>query len=228
MSTFYISNKGLTTLKGVRFLKNVTELICSGNRLTSLEHCPANITKLYCSWNQLTSLEHCPASVTILVCGHNQLTSLEHCPASVTELNCCNNHLTSLKHCPASVTYLDCSNNQLTSLENCPASVTYLNFSDNQLVSLKHCPACVTELYCHNNLLSDEYKDLSFFEIHKINRKKSFLKGLKIIQKLVQNSMSKRIQKKWRWWFYDDLDSEGISRFARGAVDELSDFISKN
>ena len=145
MSTFDISHIGLTTLKGVSFPKNVTKLYCSGNKLTSLEHCPASVTLLFCNSNQLTSLEHCPASVTYL--------------------------------------------------------------------------------YFNGNPLNNEYNGLSLIEIHKLNRKKSFQKGLGIIQKMVQNSMALKIQKKW-WWWYDTMDGEGISRFCRRAVDELNDNIS--
>ena len=202
MCLFDISFKGLTTLKEVHFSENITELNC------------------YC--NQLTSLEHCPASVTVLHCGYNQLTSLKHCPASVTKLYCSGNQLTSLEHCPVSVTKLDCRNNQLTSLEHCPASITYLDCGYNQLISLEHCPASVTILYFNDNPLNNEYNGLSVIEIHNLNRKKFFQKGLGIVQKMIQNSMAKRIQKKWRWWFYDDLDGEGISRFCRRVVDELN------
>ena len=70
------------------------------------------------------------------------------------------------------------------------------------------------------------YKDLSLFEIHNVYRGKTFLKGLVIVQRIFQNSIARRIQQKWRWWFYDDLDSDGISRFARRSVDELNDNIS--
>ena len=164
MSTFYISNKGLTTLKGVSFPENITILCCYGNQLTSLEHCPASVTVLYCRNNQLRSLEHCPTSVTTLSCYDNQLTLLEYCPESIGIL-------------------------------------------------------C-----CYNNPFYD--KDLSLFEIHKINRNKRFLKGIKIVQRMFLNSMARRIQQKWRWWFYDDLDGDGISRFARRSVDELNDNIS--
>ena len=157
-----------------------------------------------------------------------RLTTLKdiHFPENVTILSCKNNHLTSLEYCPATVTKLYCEDNQLTSLEYCPVSVTKLDCGDNQLTSLEHCPASVIDLYWANNPLNDEYKDLSCNEIHKLNRKKSFQKGLGIVQKMVQNSMAMRIQKKWRWWFFDDLDDEGVSRFCRRAVDELNDNIS--
>ena len=80
---------------------------------------------------------------------------------------------------------------------------------------------------CRNNPLNDKYKDLSLFEIHNVNREKTFLKGLVIVQRIFQNSIARRIQQKWRWWFYDDLDSDGISRFAKRSVDELNDNISE-
>lgn len=40
MVKFNCKGKGLITFKGIIFPENVTELDCSENRLTSLEHCP--------------------------------------------------------------------------------------------------------------------------------------------------------------------------------------------
>ena len=120
------------------------------------------------------------------------------------------------------------SNSGLTTLKDVhfPKNVTELYCEWNQLTSLEYCPAGVTRLYCGNNPLNDEYNGLDLSKIHKVNKKKSFFKGFVIIQKMIQNSMAMRIQKKWRWWWYDTIDDEGISRFCRRAVDELNDNIS--
>ena len=96
---FDLCNKNLTTLEYIDFPDDITELDCSGNQLTSLEHaglcpasapgaCPPNLQILYCNcnFNQLTSLEHCPQSLQVLYCNANQLTSLEHCPQSLQKL----------------------------------------------------------------------------------------------------------------------------------------------
>ena len=200
MSAVDISKRGLTTLKYVDFPESVTELHCKYNQLTSLEHCPASVIELYCECNQLTSLEHCPKSIT-LDCSNNKLISLKYCPVTLLGFTCARNQLTSLEYCP-NVAQLICLCNKLTSLLYCPASVTYID--------------------CWNNPLYDEYKNLEIKEIHKLNKKKLFMQGLKIVQKMIQNSMAMRIQKKWRWWWYNDLDNDGISRFARFEVDKLN------
>src|SRR3989338_4931366 len=131
MVLFDISNKRITTLEGIVFPKNITELDCSYNQLTSLEHCPKNLQKLDCRNNQLTSLEHCLWNLQKLKCYNNQLTSLEHCSYNLQILDCRNNQLTSLEYCPWNLQKLYCQNNQLTSLE--------------------HCPWNLQELYCINN-----------------------------------------------------------------------------
>src|SRR3989344_1924529 len=113
MVLFDISNKRITTLEGIVFPKNITELDCSYNQLTSLEHCPKNLQKLDCRNNQLTSLEYCPWNLQKLYCQNNQLTSLEHCPSNLQQLYCSNNQLTSLEHCPWNLQELYCRNNPI-------------------------------------------------------------------------------------------------------------------
>src|SRR5205085_2339794 len=189
---FDISFKGLTTLKGIEFPPNITELYCNSNRLTTLEGCPPSITTLYCNNNRLTTLEGCPPSVTKLKCCDNQLTTLEGCPPNVTTLDCCGNLLTTLEGCPPNVIKLDCFYNQLTTLEGCPLNVTII--------------------YCHRNMLVDPYKDKSLPEIHNINRIKALKKGISLLNRLISAS---KIQRFWRKWWYEELDSENISRFIR-------------
>src|SRR3989338_4761934 len=133
MVLFDISNKRITTLEGIIFPKNITELICFSNKLTSLEHCPRNLQKLDCRFNKLTSLEHCPPNLQMLNCSYNQLANLEHCPQSITELNCGFNYLTSLEHCPWNLQILNCYNNQLTSLEHCPPNLQILDCRNNPI-----------------------------------------------------------------------------------------------
>src|SRR3989344_5748060 len=113
MVLFDISNKRITTLEGIVFPKNITELDCSYNQLTNLEYCPCNLQKLYCYNNQLTSLGHCLCNLQQLYCYNNQLTSLEHCSYNLQILDCRNNQLTSLEHCPWNLQELYCRNNPI-------------------------------------------------------------------------------------------------------------------
>src|SRR5207237_377458 len=143
------------------------EFDISSRNLTTLKDIdfPSNITTLNCSGNQLTTLEGCPPSVTTLYCYGNQLTTLEGCPPSVTILDCYGNQLTTLEGCPPSVTTLYCYGNQLTTLEGCPPNVTIINYSYNPL--------------------TDQYKDKTLDEIHKINRIKALKKGISLINNLL-------------------------------------------
>lgn len=53
-----VSNLGISTLKGLEYFTNLTELNCSKNQLTSLNvDLLINLTSLNCSWNHLTSLD---------------------------------------------------------------------------------------------------------------------------------------------------------------------------
>ncbi len=145
-------------------LVNVTELDCSGCRITSFEglHAPL-LTKLVCSYNNLTSFEHLHAPLlTELVCWNNHLTSFEylHAPA-LTTLDCGQNNLTSFRHLHTPLlTILTCGRNNLTSLAHLHAPLlTILGCFDNNLTSLAHLHApLLTILYCgRNNLTSFEY-----------------------------------------------------------------------
>jgi len=134
-----IYNKNITSLKEYfetrecGDIRQITELECSWNQLTSLEGCPPNVQQLLCSNNMLTTLKGCPSSVKNLQCQGNQLTTLIGCPSSVKVLYCCYNRLASLEGCPENMYILFCSNNHLNNLDWCPRNVSYLNYNNNPL-----------------------------------------------------------------------------------------------
>ena len=197
MVEFDISNFHLTSLIGVTFPENVQKLYCYHNQLTSLEGCPPSVQELYCRNNQLTNFEGCPPSVKILDCDDNQLTNLKGCRPSVQQLYCCNNQLTSLKGCPPSVQRLNCFNNQLTSLKGCPFSVQ--------------------QLWCNNNPLNSEYHNKSLEEIHKINQIKAYRKGILKLNSIIFTTV---IQRCFRYYYYDKLNSNGISLFCLRSMED--------
>ena len=100
VTSINVSDKGITSLKGVEYLTALTQLYCGSNQLTSLDvsHNTA-LTGLWCYINQLSSLDvsHNTA-LEYLFCHYNQLPSLDV------------SHNTALK-------YLECYNNQLMSLD---------------------------------------------------------------------------------------------------------------
>ncbi len=160
---------------------NVTSLVCSNSRLTSLSINMPVLTLLDCTWNGLTELDmsKCTA-LKQLECADNYLTSLNvsQCPA-LTVLSCSDNFISTLNisNCTAltylychnnhSINALDvskcseikrlgCSNNKITSLNLARCTgLEFLNCESNDLSSLNlnKCPA-LKMLYCGNNSLT--------------------------------------------------------------------------
>lgn len=60
---------------------------------------------------------------------------------------------------------------------------------------------------------------------------KDFYKGLDLIRTVYKNKCARRIQRFWRKWWYDDLDSNGVSRFCKQSMREYyshNDIIKRN
>jgi len=159
---------------------------------------PPNVTTFDCDGNRLTTLEGCPPSVKTLYCSYNQLITLKGCPPSVKTLYCHRNQLTTLEGCPPSITILYCSSNQLTTLEGCPPTVIKLDYYKNPSV--------------------DQYKNKTLDEIHNINRIKALKRGISLINNLLS---ALKIQRCWRKWWYEELDSDGVNRFIRKSFIEF-------
>ena len=90
----------ITNLKGIRHLKYVRDLNCSGQELTTLDlELNMRVEKLNCAGNQLTDLLLRPTGTSLkyLDCSVNKLTALDLSKSSeLTELSCSSNKLTSL------------------------------------------------------------------------------------------------------------------------------------
>ncbi len=116
------SNLDISSLQGIEYFTELTNLNCYNNQLTSLDVSKnTKLTKLKCNSNQLTSLDVSKnTELTSLVCSsNNQLTSLDVSKnTELTQLVCDDNRLTSLDvSCNAKLAILQCQNNQLTSLD---------------------------------------------------------------------------------------------------------------
>ena len=141
----------------IGFFRNLEELDCSENDITSLDISNnPKLTYLDCYDNQLTSLDVSNnTALTTLSCSYNQLTSLD--VSNNTELEyliCYRNQLTSLDLSNnKKLTGLTCDSNQFTSLDlsNNP-ELDYLCCDNNQLTSLdlSNNPK-LNEIYCSNN-----------------------------------------------------------------------------
>jgi Leucine-rich repeat (LRR) protein len=149
-----VSSKMIGSLEGIQYLKNLKELNCSYNQLTSLPSLPSSLTNLNCIWNQLSSLPSLPSSINGLVCFNNQLRSLPSLPSSLNYLNCENNQITSLPSLPSSLVVLECGLNQLTGLPILPSSLQRLYCFGNQLTSLPSLPSSLGAIWIQNNQLS--------------------------------------------------------------------------
>ena len=156
-----VSNKNITTLKGIEYFSKLETLYCNKNKLSSLDVSQNTaLTYLDCSENQLTSLEVSDnTNLMMLLCYQNELNSLDvtRNPALIT-LNCSKNNLTSLdvsKH--TALTNLKCSENQLTSLNvSKNDNLETLYCDQNQLTNLDVTQFIrLQELYCFGNQLTE-------------------------------------------------------------------------
>ena len=155
-----VSEKGISSLKGIEYFTALTKLYCAHNRLTELDiSCNTSLTALNCWANQLSALDVSRNSaLTDLSCADNQLTALDvSSNSTLTSLWCAYNQLTILdiSHNTA-LTWLSCDSNQLTSLNiNRNTALTELYCNNNRLSSLDiSCHTALTELDCSNNQLT--------------------------------------------------------------------------
>ena len=158
----------ITSLRGIKYLKYVKDLNCSGQELKTLNlELNSRVEKLNCSGNQLTDLWfHKGSSLRYLDCSVNQFTALNLSKnPELTELSCGNNKLTSLDlSANTKLQKISAGSNKLTALDtrNLP-ELTYLNLWGNhdlksidvskntklEFLSVSHCK--LTSLNVSNN-----------------------------------------------------------------------------
>ena len=155
-----VSQKNITTLKGIEYFTALMRLYCYGNQLTSLDVSKNTaLTDLSCSDNQLTSLDVSKnTALTDLSCSDNQLTSLDVSKnTALTRLVCYRNQLTSLDVSKnTALTFLSCDDNQLTSLDvSKNTALEKLSCAKIHLTSLDLSKnTSLTSLSCSNNQLT--------------------------------------------------------------------------
>ena len=127
----------ITSLMGIRYLRYVKDLNCSGQELKKTLNLEQNsrVEKLNCSGNQLTGLWfHTGSSLRYLDCSVNQFTALDLSKnPELTELSCSSNKLTSLDlSANKKLQKIVAQTNALTTLDtrNLP-ELTYLNLWGN-------------------------------------------------------------------------------------------------
>ena len=112
----------ITSLMGIRYLRYVKDLNCSGQELKKTLNLEQNsrVEKLDCSGNQLTDLWfHKGSSLKYLNCSVNKFTALNLSKnPELTELYCSNNKLTSLDlSANTKLQEINASSNKLTALD---------------------------------------------------------------------------------------------------------------
>ena len=159
----------ITSLMGIRYLRYVKDLNCSGQELKKTLNLEQNsrVEKLNCSGNQLTGLWfHKGSSLKYLTCSVNEFTALDLSKnPELIELSCGNNKLTSLDlSANKKLQKIVAGSNKLTALDtrNLP-ELTYLNLWGNhdlrsidvskntklEFLSVSHCK--LTSLNVSNN-----------------------------------------------------------------------------
>ena len=173
----------ITSLRGIKYLKYVKDLNCSGQKLTTLNlELNSRVEKLNCSGNQLTGLWLDPRgnSLRYLTCSVNELTALDLSKSpELTELSCGNNKLTALDlSANKKLQKIVAGSNKLTALDtrNLPEltdlylwgnhDLRSIDVSKNtklEFLSVSHCKLTslnvsnnrkLVELYVYNNQLT--------------------------------------------------------------------------
>ena len=127
----------ITSLMGIRYLRYVKDLNCSGQELKKTLNLEQNsrVEKLNCSGNQLTGLWfHKGSSLKYLTCSVNEFTALDLSKCSeLIELSCGNNKLTSLDlSANTKLQKISAGSNKLTAFDVRHLSeLTYLNLQAN-------------------------------------------------------------------------------------------------
>ena len=158
----------ITSLMGIRYLRYVKDLNCSGQELKKTLNLEQNsrVEKLNCSGNQLTGLWfHKGSSLKYLTCSVNEFTALDLSKCSeLIELSCGSNKLTSLDlSANTKLQKISAGSNKLTTLDtrNLP-ELTYLNlWGNHDLKSIDVSKNTKLEILsaCHGKLTSLNVKN---------------------------------------------------------------------
>lgn len=141
---FYLVKRGIKTLEGIQYFKNITELYCMQNQLTALPDLSplSNLTTLHCYQNKLTSLPSLNklSQLRSFNVFDNQLTEFPKIDSlkNLKELILFRNRFTSIPDLSylTQLEKLDCYENKLVSIGKMPASLTSLQTGENLLTQL--------------------------------------------------------------------------------------------
>lgn len=136
-----VSDRNISSLKGIEVFSSLEKLNCARNNLTELDVSKnTELTKLYCGRNQLKtlSLEY-NSKLTNLDCSFNRLVTLDLSnKKDLTILNCESNYLKELKLMGSTeLMWMYCRNNLLSELDlSTNIKLKHIDAFDNQLASI--------------------------------------------------------------------------------------------
>ena len=155
-----LSEKGITSLKGLEYFTALSTLFCDENLLTELDVSKNTaLSALYCDNNRLTSLDVTGnPELTVLGCSNNELRELDlRKNTLLTVLSVSGNKLETLDVSQSpELRGIDCSNNELTELKTgkCVNMIS-LNCDHNKLTSMDFSKMpMLLYLTCHANSIS--------------------------------------------------------------------------
>lgn len=143
---------GIKNINGIRYFKNLEELVCRQNQLIELKSLPPRLKSLDCSYNKIEYIE-LPDSLRALRVGGNKIDSLVSIPLGLTFLHCDGNELTYIDTLPDSLNWMSCRLNKLTQLPNLPSTLNWLSCEGNNIDSLPLLPQSLRSLHCGANKL---------------------------------------------------------------------------
>ncbi len=160
VGSLILNNSFISSLTGIEYFSNLTELYCEVNLLTSLDFSMlTNLQILHCTQNPLTSLNvNGLTNLEALYCGNGQLTILDVSGLiNLRELDCSQNSLSSLVlNSLPNLEILSCNDNQINSLDISDLlSIKELYCFENQITSLDATGLINLErLWCYTNQLT--------------------------------------------------------------------------
>ena len=160
-TTVILYESGLTSLKGLEYLTELTYLDCESNQLTELNlSSNPKLVFLNCAYNQLTSLDVSNnAELVRLYCHVNKLESLDVSSSTgLVDFDCASNQMTLLDVSNnTALEFLWCSQNKLTTLD-VSKNTALENFGCgyNELSSLDVSNnTCLENLWCDENKITE-------------------------------------------------------------------------
>ncbi|MGN0598694.1 MAG: GBS Bsp-like repeat-containing protein [Oscillospiraceae bacterium] len=156
----HVDGLGAQNLTGIEYFKNLTDLNCSMNRISSLDLSLNTALKtLDCSYNKLSALDISKnTALTSLNCENNNITNLNADSNTMLQrLECADNELSSIDISKNTLLeFLSIYGNQLTELDvSKNIKLTEINVHTNKLTSLElGTNTLLKELTCTNNNLT--------------------------------------------------------------------------